>query len=133
MVLYDGLCPLCVGAVRWVLRADREEIFRFAALNSAAAIRLIEFHRAGPEDLAAVTAGDTLALVERGRVFTRSEAVLRIAARLGFPWKAAIFMRVVPRNIRDRAYRIVARRRHELWGRLDACHAPAAHHRHRFL
>jgi predicted DCC family thiol-disulfide oxidoreductase YuxK len=133
VVLYDGWCPLCVGTVRFLVRADRAGLFRFASLESAPACRLLETCRSDPDDLDAARTASTVALVDRGRLFVMSDAALRIAARLPLPWSSLVVLRVVPRALRDRAYRAVARRRHEVWGRLDSCHVPEPADLDRFL
>ena len=133
VVLFDGWCPLCVGAVRFVLRRDREARFSFASLDSQAAKELLERCGARPEVLESVRTGSTVALVKRGRVYTRSDAALRIAGGLPLPWRAMTLLRVVPRVLRDRVYLAVASRRHQVWGKLDSCHVPEPADRRRFL
>ena len=104
VVLFDGWCPLCVGAVRFLIRKDRAALFRFAPLESAPARTLLETCQADPEDRLAARTGTTVALVDRGRLYVRSDAALRIAARLPLPWRSLVLLRVVPRGLRDRAY-----------------------------
>jgi predicted DCC family thiol-disulfide oxidoreductase YuxK len=133
VVLFDGWCPLCVGAVRFVLRRDREARFSFASLGSPAAKELLDSCEAKPEVFESVRTGTTVALVRRSRLYSRSDAALRIAGDLPLPWSAMTQLLVVPRFLRDRVYRAVAIRRHEVWGRLDSCHLPEPADRSRFL
>ena len=133
VVLFDGWCPLCVGAVRFVLRRDREAHFSFASLDSPAAKELLYRCEARPEVLDSVGDGSTVALVRCGRVYIRSDAALRIAGELPLPWRAMTVLRVVPRFLRDRMYGAVANRRHQVWGRLESCHVPEPEDRGRFL
>mgnify|MGYP001824134407 FL=1 len=124
VILFDGECNLCSAAVDFVLRHDRKGRFRFAALQSPAAVRLC-----GGEP----PAGDTLLLVDPDGCHDRSTAILRIAAGLGRPWSALGWLRVVPRLWRDRVYDLVARRRVRWFGRRRACRMPSAAERERFL
>jgi len=133
VVLFDGWCPLCVGAVRFVLRTDRRAHFSFASLDSPAATELLDKCEAEPAVLESARAGSTVALVRRGRLYVRSDAALRIVGDLPLPWRALTLLRVVPRFLRDRVYSAVASRRHEVWGRLDSCHVPEPADRGRFL
>ncbi|MGB5302933.1 MAG: DCC1-like thiol-disulfide oxidoreductase family protein [Gemmatimonadota bacterium] len=133
VVLFDGWCPLCVGAVRFVLRADRRARFSFASLDSPAAKELLDTCEAEPAVLESARAGSTVALVRRGKLYVRSDAALRIVGDLPLPWRAMRLLRVVPRFLRDGVYSAVASRRHELWGRLDSCHVPEPADRGRFL
>jgi len=127
VVLFDGVCNLCAGAVQFVLRRDRAGRFRFAALQSAAAQQLL------------ATAGvvrpalDSIVLVEPDRTSTRSTAVLRIAMGLRFPWPLAAVLLLVPRPLRDLVYDLVARRRYRWFGQRASCWVPTAATRARFL
>jgi len=133
VVLFDGWCPLCVGAVRFVLRRDREARFSFASIETPAAEQLLDICEAKPEVVESVRTGSTVALVRRGRLYIRSDAALRIVGDLPLPWRAMTLLRVVPRFLRDRVYSAVASRRHQVWGRLDSCHVPEPADRDRFL
>jgi predicted DCC family thiol-disulfide oxidoreductase YuxK len=76
---------------------------------------------------------DSVVLLEGGRLYTRSQAALRIARRLRSPWPAAYALALVPRVIRDRVYDFVAARRYRWFGRRDACMIPTPGLRGRFL
>ena len=105
VILFDGVCNLCNGAVQFVIKRDRSARFRFAALQSAAAAPLLG--AAGSRQ----ALPDSIVLVEDGRVWTRSTAALRIARGLSFPWSAAYALIAVPRPVRDWVYDLVARNR----------------------
>jgi len=133
VVLFDGWCPLCVGAIRLLLQRDRRARFRFASLDSAAASELLSGCLAGTEDLEAARGGSTIALIHQGRLHTKSGAVLQIAAELPLPWRVVSLLRLVPRALRDSVYSAVADRRHDVWGQLDSCHRPDPEDEWRFL
>jgi len=127
VILFDGVCNLCNASVRWVIARDRGAVFRFASLQSGA----------GKQVLAAAGADaggpDSVVLVDEAGVHTQSEAVLRIARRLGRPWTLAAAARVLPRPWRDALYAWVARHRYAWFGRRDACLRPTPALRARFL
>ena len=127
VVLYDGVCNVCSGSVRFILPRDRKAVFRFASLQSSTASRLLT--------TCGRTAGtlDSLVLIEDGRCYERSEAALRIAGRLSFPWKLAAGLRIIPRPIRDGFYNWFAARRYRWFGRKDVCELPPAEWTERFL
>lgn len=126
-MLFDGVCNLCSGAVAFIIARDRRAQFGFASLQSDAGRRLLrELNGDG-------ALPDTFVLVEDGRMFTQSTAALRIAQRLGFPWNLAALLRVLPRAIRDRAYRVVARNRYRWFGKREVCMMPTPDLRRRFL
>ena len=59
---------------------------------------------------------DSIMLICQGKVLLRSDAVLAIARGLRFPWPFLAVFRIVPRPIRDGAYRIFARNRYRWFG-----------------
>lgn len=127
VVLFDGVCNLCNGFIRFVIPRDPRGYFRFAPLSSAAAARAMAD--------AGVTAGeaDSILLIENRRAFLRSAAALRIARRLRFPWPLAYGLMIVPRPFRDWGYDVVARNRFRWFGRRDVCMVPGPETRDRFL
>ena len=127
VILFDGVCNLCNGAVQFVIKRDRSARFRFAALQSAAAAPLLA--AAGSRQ----PLPDSIVLVEDGRVWTRSTAALRIARGLTFPWSAAYALIAVPRPLRDWVYDLVAKNRYGWFGRRDSCMVPTPALRARFL
>ena len=126
-ILFDGVCNLCNGFVRFVIARDPEARFRFAALSSAAAGRVLA--EAGVK----LPIPDTIVLVDQGVVYYRSDAPLRVARGLTFPWPLAYGFIVVPRFIRDRVYDFIAARRYRWFGRRDVCMVPTPELQQRFL
>ena len=66
-------------------------------------------------------------------MYTRSEAVIRIFRRLGFPFSIALVFRLIPRGLRDAAYDWIARNRYRWFGRQDTCRLPKPEERHKFI
>jgi len=126
-VLFDGVCNLCNGFVQFVIPRDPHAYFRFAALDSEAAARVLSTARHGGPIV------DSIVLVEDGVVYVRSAAALRIARRLGFPWVFGYALMIVPRPLRDAIYDLVARRRYRWFGRRETCMVPGPGVRERFL
>ncbi|MFD1599941.1 thiol-disulfide oxidoreductase DCC family protein [Halobellus rarus] len=127
VVLFDGVCNLCNGVVRFLLPRDPAGRLRFASLQSDAGRRLLERHGLPTEGF------DSIALVDGDRVYTKSGAVLRIASLLGWPYRVATVARVIPTGVRDRAYDVVAEHRYEWFGQRDQCMIPDEDVSDRFL
>ena len=128
LLLYDGVCALCNGAVRFVLKRDRTRAVRFAPLDGPTAAAMI----AGHPDLGGIDS--MIWFDEGGRPRTRGAAALAIARYLGGRWAAlAAVGRIVPAPVRDAVYDLVARFRYRVFGRYDACPLPPAEHGSRFL
>ena len=127
LVLFDGVCNLCAGVVRFVIERDREARFRFAPLQSELGRAQQREHGIDPDALA------TFVLIDAEGAATRSTAVLRILRWLGAPWRWLYPLRFVPRPLRDALYGVVARNRYRWFGRRDDCLVPTAELRSRFL
>lgn len=127
LVLFDGVCNLCNAVVRFVIPRDPRGHFQFATLTSDAAARALATEP-GARQLP-----DSVILVEDGRVFTRSDAALRILRRLTFPWSLVYGLIVLPKGLRDHVYDAIARRRYRWFGRRDQCMIPGPSIRSRFL
>lgn len=128
VILYDGVCALCNGAVRWILEQDRQGQFRFAPLQGEYARWELGSRRLDANAMA------TVYLVVNGKLYSRSRAALEIGWRLGGVWKlAAAVAWVVPGFVRDWAYDWVARNRYEVYGKYESCPVPPPEWRGRFL
>jgi predicted DCC family thiol-disulfide oxidoreductase YuxK len=137
ILLYDGVCGLCNRLVRFVLRRDPAGVFRFAALQSPLAGRILARHGVDARDL------DTLYVVVNAEqademLLPRSDAVIFILRRVEGTTRAfwrmtGFLLQLIPRAIRDWGYGMVARRRYRVFGRYDLCPLPTEDTRSRFL
>ena len=127
IILFDGVCNLCSAMVRFVIRHDRRQRFRFASLQSAIAQRLLSQHKWREPSLSSVV------LITDGLCYDRSRAALEIARRLDVPWPLLYVFVVAPRAIRDRAYDFIGARRYHWFGKRDECWMPDGEWRQRFL
>lgn len=125
VVVFDGLCNFCSGAVRFILRNDRTGRILYTPLQSTVGRKLLEEHGIDPDD------ADTFLLIKGNRAFTRSDAALEIARDLG-PWRWLRVLAAVPRTWRDGIYAVLARKRYGWFGKRDHCFAPTPEERARF-
>lgn len=142
-MIFDGMCVLCDGFITWLLRRDRRGRYRMTPLQGTTAAAILGAgvdtveSRPPSEPIVAHSESpngpETLLLVEEGRTFERSDAVLRIVAGLGGPWRMAGWLRIVPLRVRDRVYRWVARNRYQWFGRRESCRLPTPDETARFL
>jgi predicted DCC family thiol-disulfide oxidoreductase YuxK len=123
VILFDGVCNLCTGSVRFVIERDSRRLFRFASLQSPVAEKLLG-ERGGNE---------SVVLLEKGKAYRRSTAALRIARRLDGLWPLLAALLIVPRPLRDAVYDWIGRRRYRWFGKRDACWRPQAQLAERFL
>lgn len=125
--MFDGICHLCSGWVRFLLRHDRARRYRFASMQGDAGKRLLREHGIDPDD------PSSFLLLREGRAETDSGAVIGVVTGLGGAWRAVGILRFVPRWLRDPAYRWIARHRYRLLGRRATCFLPPAAEASRFL
>ena len=127
VILFDGTCAFCERSVRFIATRDPGGYFRFGASQNAAGAALLAAHGVTRE------ATRSLVLIEDGRLYLRSTAVLRVARRMSFPWRLAAAALVVPEGLRDPVYRLVAAIRHRIAGASNACEIPPKEIRDRLI
>lgn len=118
IILFDAHCVLCSANARFVLRFDRKRRFRLAAMQGDVGAELFRRNGLDPAD------PESILVVDGDRVWRDSDAVIAIYAGLGWPWRAAVAARLVPRGLRDPVYRWVARNRYRMFGRRETCWLP---------
>ncbi len=139
VVLFDGLCNLCNGAVQFIIDHEREPTLSFAALQSDLAAELLPKvfgeERANELRRGAEAKGDpdSIVFVEGGRGYSHSTAALRIARHLRAPYRWLSWSIVFPRVLRDAIYRFIARNRYRWFGKSETCRVPTPELRARFL
>ena len=132
IILFDGVCNLCNGFVQFVIEHDPQARFQFAALQSEAGQSLLRQHGRDPAPTG--TDPDSVWLLDEGRLYSHSTAVLRIAKRLGGGWRLLVAPGwLLPAAVRDALYRFVARHRYQWFGRQQECWLPTPDLRARFL
>jgi predicted DCC family thiol-disulfide oxidoreductase YuxK len=128
VILYDGECGMCDRAVAFILPRDRQQIFRFAALQgpwAQALLRRLRRPTAAFDTMLVATAED--------RVLERSAAIFYVLRRLGGVWGLVALFRFLPRVLTDWVYDQIAKRRLRFFGRLATCRIPSASERTRFV
>ena len=127
IVLFDGVCNLCSGAVQFIIKRDPAGRFRFASLQSPLGEELLA--RFGIDR----DVTDSVILVEGDRCYQESDAALRVARGMKGAWKALAVFRLIPRPLRDAVYRLIARNRYRWFGKQESCWLPTPELRGRFL
>lgn len=127
VVFYDGVCAMCNGIVRLMLRIDERGIFRFAALEGDTAAQARRMHPEIPDDI------ETMVYLRDGEVFVRSRGAFEALREVAYPWKAISWLRVLPTALTDFFYRLLAASRYRVFGKYDVCPLPPPQHRERFL
>lgn len=127
IIVFDGVCNLCNGVVRYVIRRDTRGRFQFASLQSLRGKALLEAAGLSTGQL------ESFIYMEGNRCYSKSSAALRIAAQLPFPARLWTVLIVIPSGIRDWGYRLIARHRYRLFGKKPRCMVPLPEWQDRFL
>jgi predicted DCC family thiol-disulfide oxidoreductase YuxK len=127
IILFDGVCNLCNGAVTFVIKRDPKDRFRFAALQSEIGEELVQKHGLKDKGL------DSIVLIEGEKAFVKSSAALRIARKLSGGWPLLYVFNILPRFIRDPFYDLIARNRYSWYGKRESCMIPTPELRAKFI
>ncbi len=127
IIIFDGVCIFCNGAVRFIFRRDPRKVFVFSPMQSRFSKSLIEKYKV--KDVGY----DTFLLIKNGKCYLRTEAALEIAKDLSGYWVLFNVLKVLPRSLRDFFYRLFARNRYAIFGRSQSCMVPTPALQRRFI
>ena len=127
VLFYDGVCAMCNGIVRFMLKRDTGRRFAFAPLQGETADLARSLHPGFPKDL------ETVVYLRDGNVFVRSRAAALAMCELPYPARMLSWFRVLPAWLTDFFYGLIANNRYRVFGKYDVCPLPPAEHRERFL
>lgn len=127
IIIFDGVCNLCNGAVNFILKRDPHKKFMFVALQSDLGRGLAAEHGVDTSTF------DTLLLIKNKTCHIRSDAVMEITKDLSGFWCVLNIARFIPCKFRDYFYRILARNRYHLFGKRTSCMIPSPALKERFL
>ncbi len=127
LILFDGQCALCHTWVRFVLRFDHAQRFRFTALQSPTGQQILDNHQLTRDHF------DTFWYLEHGTLYSKSRAALRIIRQLPLPIKLLFMVAIIPTPMLDRLYDLLAQRRYALFGSKDLCALTESTHQDRFI
>ena len=129
IVLFDGVCNLCNGAVVYIIKRDKKDVFRFAALQSDIGQKLINERNIDTSKI------DSIILIEPGiAYYTKSSAAIKIMNEFGGLWRVMnVFNYLLPTSIRDIIYDFIAKNRYKWFGKQESCMIPTPELKAKFL
>ncbi|MEO9077417.1 MAG: DCC1-like thiol-disulfide oxidoreductase family protein [Gelidibacter sp.] len=128
LILFDGVCNLCEASVQYVIKHDKNDVFRYTALESEAAQQIIKKFDIDREKMDSIL----LYSPEKG-ISYKSTAALKIASKLRFPRNLMVIFLIVPAFIRNWVYDYIARNRYQWYGKKDECMIPTPELKSKFL
>ena len=127
IILFDGICNLCSGAVQFIIKRDPKAYFKFASLQSDYGQQKLAEAGEQPNQM------HSLLLIEGEEFYFKSTAILRICRHLSGGWKFLNFLLALPRPFRDWLYDLIARHRYRWFGKKEECMIPGPSIKKRFL
>lgn len=114
IILFDGLCNFCNASVKFIIKYDKKKVFNFLALQTQEARMLLRDRKENFVNL------KTIYLIDNNRVYKRSRAIFKIFQQLPYPWKILSIFSILPSNITDFFYKIIAANRYYWFGKLES-------------
>ncbi len=127
IILFDGVCNLCNSSVVFIIKRDKKDIFRFAAIQSEEGEKLIQKHHIDTSKT------DSIILVEGDTYSVKSTAALKIARNLKAGYPLLYGFMILPAFFRNWVYDIIAKNRYRWFGKKDSCMIPTPELRSKFL
>ena len=128
IILFDGVCNLCNSSVQYVIKRDKSNTYRFAALQSEIGKKLVEERGIDTSQI------DSIILIEPGvAYYTKSTAAIKIAQSFGGAWQLTSVFEWVPEKLRNWVYDYIAKNRYKWYGKKDSCMIPTPELKSKFL
>ncbi len=127
IILFDGVCNLCNGAVQFVIKRDKYNQFIFASLQSEEGEKILADSNFAGNKM------NSFLLVKQGKIYDRSTAVLKVSKKLTGLWPILYGFIIVPKFIRDSVYGFIAKHRYKWFGKKDECMIPTPELQAKFL
>jgi len=119
IILFDGYCNLCNSTADFIIREDKNKIYRLISFQSDEGQEIASKYNLSDES------SQTVILIENEKAYKRSTAILNIVARFGFYWGLFSFtMKFIPTFIRDYVYNTISRNRSNWFGKSKTCYIP---------
>ena len=126
IILFDGVCNLCSNSVSLLIKYDKNNIFRFAAMQTKAGENIMQ-------DYHILNDRKSIILIKEGTVFYKSEAIIEIAKQItGWP-SILKYGFLFPKFLRDGIYDLIAKNRYFLFGKKETCSIPSEKDSKRFI
>ncbi|MBC5834043.1 DUF393 domain-containing protein [Flavobacterium sp. F372] len=127
IILFDGVCNYCNDKINFIIKNDKQDVFRFVALQSETGQKIIKY-------LGIDSSIDSIILYEPGYAyFIKSEAVFRIIKHLSSSVRLLLFFNFIPTSIKNIFYDIIAKNRYNWYGKKESCMMPTEEVKRKFI
>lgn len=127
IIMYDGVCKLCNGWSRFIIRFDKHKKFTLCSVQSDEGQAILKWFDYPTDHF------ETMLLIQGNRALEKSDSFLAIVGQLPFPWNILLVLKIIPRGFRDWFYDKIAFNRYKIFGKYDTCMLATEDHENRFL
>lgn len=127
IVFFDGVCNLCNSSVDFMIKRDKNNQFLVGALQDETSKDILSQYDVKEDYL------DSIILLEKGKIFYKSTAALKIARHLSGLWPALYPLIILPQGLRDIVYDWIGQNRYKWFGKQNTCRLPSPEEKAKFL
>lgn len=128
IILFDGVCNLCDTTVQFIIKHDKNDIFRFVALQSDLGEKIIKHIGLDRSKT------DSIILYQPGQAYYyKADAAFKIANELGSIYSLISVFSILPKWLTNKVYDYIARNRYKWYGKKDECMLPTQAMKAKFL
>ncbi|WP_029209408.1 thiol-disulfide oxidoreductase DCC family protein [Aquimarina agarilytica] len=119
IILFDGVCNLCSGAIQFMIKHDKKRNFRYASLQSELGKELLAERNIDPKII------DSIILIDPKKAYYfKSTAALEISKELSGLYPLLRIFLFFPEKMRDPIYDFIAKNRYKWFGKKESCMIP---------
>ena len=115
IIVFDGFCVLCNNYVRWVSKRNPKKNIYFTNFDS-------DYIK---NNYPKLNLGDTVFIITEGnQILERSQAIKYCLKHVKLNYFLKTIVKLSPNFLLDIFYRLIAKNRYFLFGKLDVCSIP---------
>ncbi len=115
IIVFDGFCVLCNNYVRWVSKRNPNKNIYFTNFDS-------DYIK---NNYPKLNLGDTVFIITEGdQILERSQAIKYCLKHVKLNYFLKTIIKLSPNFLLDIFYRLIAKNRYFLFGKLDVCSIP---------
>lgn len=127
IVLFDGVCNYCNDTINKIITADKDDLFRFVALQSEKGKEITKYMGINANV-------DSIVLYQPGiAYYIKSEAVFKITKQLKSNFLFFNLLSILPNSITNLGYDFFAKNRYKWYGKKESCMIPTPEIKSKFL
>ena len=127
VILFDGVCKLCNGWAKFIIKYDKQHLFKLASVQSEQGQALLKFFEMPTNQF------DTMLLIDNTNLYTKTTAFFNVIKRLPYRFRWVLVFVIIPTPVRNWLYDRIALNRYQLFGKHSHCQILQDNDKNRFL